>query len=81
MTARRKAPETQKAARGGLMLKRRRESALARFETRIALADHEDLAAAAHDLAIAVTGFGGFERGQDFHGSKPYAAVMGSRAL
>jgi hypothetical protein len=58
-----------------------RESALTRFETWIALADHENLAAAAHDLAVAVAGLGGFERGQDFHGDKPYAAVMGSRAL
>jgi len=44
------------------------ESALTRFETRIALADHEHLAATTHDLAIAVAGLGGFERGQDFHG-------------
>ena len=36
-------------------------SALARLETRVALADHEYLAATAHDLAIAVTGLGGLE--------------------
>ena len=43
------------------------ESALACLETRIALANDENLATTAHDLAIAVTGLGGFERGQDFH--------------
>jgi hypothetical protein len=42
-------------------------SALARLEARIALADHEDFAAAAHDLAIAMTLLGRFEGGQDFH--------------
>jgi hypothetical protein len=71
----------KKAARGGLKAKRCRGLALARLETRVALADHEDLAAAAHDLAIAVAGFGGFERGQDFHVGNQYAAVVGSRAL
>ena len=45
---------------------RERSSALARLETRVALADHENLAAAAHDLAVAVTGL---ERRQDFHGN------------
>ena len=42
-------------------------SALARLETRVALADHENLAAATHDLAIAVAGLGGLERRKDFH--------------
>jgi hypothetical protein len=79
--AQRKAPETQKAARGGLEAKRCRGLALTRLETRVALADHEYLAAAAHDLAIAVAGFGGLERGQDFHVGNQYAAVIGSRAL
>src|SRR5690606_14130694 len=42
-------------------------SALARLETRIALADHEDLARATHDLAVAVTGLRRFQGGQDLH--------------
>jgi len=46
-------------------------SALTRLETRVALADHEHLAAATHDLAIAVTLLGGFEGGQDFHDGFP----------
>jgi hypothetical protein len=37
-------------------------SALAGLEARIALADHENLAAAADDLAIAMALLGGFER-------------------
>ena len=44
-------------------------SALARLETRVALADHENLATPAHDLAIAVTALGGLERRKHFHGS------------
>jgi hypothetical protein len=43
-------------------------SALARLETRIALADHENLAAAADDLAVAVPALGGLEGRKDFHG-------------
>ena len=46
-------------------------SALARLEARIALADHEYLAAAAHDLAVAVALLGRFQRGKNFHGSSP----------
>jgi hypothetical protein len=42
-------------------------SALARLEARIALADHENLAAAAHDLAVAVPLLRGFEGRKDFH--------------
>jgi phage baseplate assembly protein W len=42
-------------------------SALARFETRIRLADHEDLAAAADHLAVAVTGLRRLQGRQDFH--------------
>src|SRR5690606_1634671 len=42
-------------------------SALARLETRVALADHEDLATATHDLAVAVTGLRRFQGGQDLH--------------
>jgi hypothetical protein len=44
-------------------------SALTCLEARIALADNEHFAAAAHDLAIAVALLGGLERGQDFHGN------------
>jgi len=46
--------------------------ALARFEPRIGLADHEYLAAPPHDLAVTVTGFRRFEGGEDFHDKKPY---------
>src|SRR3546814_5122710 len=42
-------------------------SALARLEARVALADHEDLATATHDLAVAVTGLRRFQGGQDIH--------------
>jgi hypothetical protein len=42
-------------------------SALPCLEARIALADHENFAATTHDLAVAMTGFGGLQRGQDFH--------------
>ena len=42
-------------------------SALARLETRIGLADHEDLATAADDLAVAVTGLRRLQGGQDLH--------------
>jgi hypothetical protein len=44
-----------------------RRLTLTRFETRIALADHEHFAAAANDFAIAMTLLGRFERRQDFH--------------
>jgi hypothetical protein len=46
-----------------------RGSALARLETRIRLADHEDLATAANDLAVAVTGLRRLQGGQDLHGN------------
>lgn len=36
-------------------------SALTRLETRIRLADHEDLATAANDFAVAVTGLRRFQ--------------------
>jgi hypothetical protein len=42
-------------------------SALTRLETRVGLADHEDLAAAAHDFAIAVAGLRRLQGGQDLH--------------
>jgi hypothetical protein len=43
-------------------------SALAGLEARVALADHENLAAATDDLAVAMALLGGFERRQYFHG-------------
>jgi hypothetical protein len=46
-------------------------SALARLETRVGLADHEDLTAAADDLAVAVTGLRRLQGGQDLHELKP----------
>ena len=49
-------------------------SALTRLETRIGLADHEDLATAADDLAVAVTSLRRLEGGQDLHG-KPRNTV------
>jgi hypothetical protein len=45
-----------------------RQSALARLETRIALADHENLAASADDFAVAVPLLGGLEGRKHFHG-------------
>jgi hypothetical protein len=44
-----------------------RESALAGLEAGVRLADHEDLATAAHDLAVAVTGLRGLQGRKDFH--------------
>jgi len=38
-----------------------KKSALPRLETRVAFADNVDLAPAAHDLAVAVALFGGFQ--------------------
>ena len=43
-------------------------SALARLEAGVALADHEDLATPTDHLAVAVTGLCGLQRIQDFHG-------------
>src|SRR5690554_1840163 len=45
----------------------RRRSALARLETRVGLADHEDLATATNDLAVTVTGLRRLQGGQDLH--------------
>src|SRR4249919_1070421 len=42
-------------------------SALTRLETRIRLADHEDLATAADHLAVAVAGLRRLQGGQDLH--------------
>jgi hypothetical protein len=42
-------------------------SALTRFETRVALADHEHFAATPHDFAITVTRLGRLERGKNLH--------------
>ena len=43
------------------------DSALARLETRVRLADHEDLATTADHLAVAVTGLRRLQGGQDLH--------------
>jgi hypothetical protein len=47
----------------------RERSALARLEARIGLVDHENLAAATDDLAVAVTGLRRLERGENLHGT------------
>jgi hypothetical protein len=47
-------------------------STLARLEPRIGFADHEDLPAAADHLAVAVTGLGRLQRGQNFHNTNLY---------
>jgi hypothetical protein len=44
-------------------------SALTRFEAGVRFADHEDLATAANDFAIAVTGLRRLKGGQDLHGN------------
>jgi hypothetical protein len=46
----------------------RKQSTLTRFETRVALTDHEHFAAAAHNLAVAVPLLGGLQRGKHLHG-------------
>src|SRR5690554_4638612 len=64
----------------------RRRSTLARLETRVGLADHEDLATATNDLAVTVTGLRRLQGGQDLHdeprrwddGNKP-AILAGCR--
>src|SRR5690606_10144639 len=70
-----------RVGRGGAGLKRRRPpfgglhglparreaSALAGLETRVGLADHEDLATTADHLAVAVTGLRRLQGGQDLH--------------
>jgi hypothetical protein len=56
-----------------------RGSALARLEARVALADHEDLAATTDDLAVAVTGLGRLEGRQDFHGNSLGGALGGTK--
>ncbi|CRD48953.1 hypothetical protein BN1263170352 [Stenotrophomonas indicatrix] len=42
--------------------------ALTRLETRVRLADDEDLATTTHDLAVTVTGLRRLQGGQNFHG-------------
>jgi len=44
------------------------DSALASLETGIALADHENLAATANDLAVTVPRLGGLQRVKHLHG-------------
>src|SRR5690606_11082360 len=55
-------------------------SALARLETRVGLADHEDLSAAADHLAVAVTGLRRLQGGQDFHDTLREDDGWGARA-
>jgi hypothetical protein len=43
-------------------------STLTRLEARVALADHEYLAATAHNLAVTVPLLGGLQRGKHLHG-------------
>ncbi len=54
------------------------KSTLTRLETRVGLADNEHFAAAAHDLAIAMTGFGRLERRKDFHGGSEFGSYAES---
>jgi hypothetical protein len=46
----------------------RLDSALTSLETRVALADHEHLAATAHNLAVAMPRLGGLQRVKHLHG-------------
>jgi hypothetical protein len=46
----------------------RLHSALASLETGVALADHEYLAATAHNLAVAMPRLGGLQRVKHLHG-------------
>jgi hypothetical protein len=65
-------PENEKGREAALFTTIRQQvlrSALARLETRIALADHEYLAATTHDLAVAMTLLCGLEGRQHFHGT------------
>src|SRR6476469_7076431 len=52
------------------------DSALAGLETRVGLADHENLATTANHLAVAVTGLRRLQGGQDLHG-KPRQETVG----
>ena len=53
---------------GGLaVIQTANELALASFETRVGLADHEDLATTANHLTVAVTGLRRLQGGQDLH--------------
>jgi hypothetical protein len=60
---------TKRAASGPFVLNplQRCRLALARLETRIALADHEDLAATTHDLAVTMALLCGLEGRKHFH--------------
>ncbi|CEJ43963.1 hypothetical protein XAB3213_2330014 [Xanthomonas citri pv. bilvae] len=68
---RREAAAKKKPPGGGFLgsCTRRKGLALTRLETRVRLADHEDLPAAADHLAVAVTGLRRLQGGQDFHGT------------
>jgi hypothetical protein len=62
-------PDTKKAAFAAFfMTSPQLRSALTSLETRVALADHEDLAATAHDFAVTVTRLRGLQRGKHLHG-------------
>jgi hypothetical protein len=63
------------------IIRSKRNSALTRLETRVALADHENLAATTHDLAVAMPGLGGLERRKNLHDTKPLAGGMQSAAV
>jgi uncharacterized protein (DUF1684 family) len=58
----------KKAACAAFFFTRREKSALTSLETRVALADHEHLAATAHNLAVTVPLLGGLQRGKHLHG-------------
>lgn len=61
--------EIRRAAQAALASRETSESsALASLETRVGLADHEDLAATAHDLAVAMPLLCGLEGRKHFHG-------------
>jgi len=50
------------------MALQRPRSALTSLETRVALANHENLATTAHNLAVAMPLLGGLQRGKHLHG-------------
>jgi hypothetical protein len=60
----------KKAAPWAAFCKTRKQPklALTSLETRVALADHEHLAATTHNLAVTVPRLGGLQRGKHLHG-------------
>jgi len=70
--------EMQKAAQCGLQIRAEcRFSALPGFETRVTLADYENLTSATDDLAVAVPGLGRFERRKHLHDNSSGLTVFG----